>query len=255
MSPLTICNYLTDLRIAEKNQVMTKNVSNLNVQTLLNMNTSVSRKRRIRSAIRKYARFLVVQGIIPNVPATIDAVDMPQVIKSMPRITRAVTSKHLLRLVGNKQVALMISLLATTGCRISSLADLEISDFGIKSITFRKCKGRKFYVSILTNETKELFNEVRDRRTSGPVFLNRFKKKATVDSLRMKMMKALGPNYANPHSFRHGIATELIERGLSLLVVKEFMNHTSSSITEQYVHLAEGYMYDKVADKHPMLSD
>jgi len=253
MSPNTIRNYLVDLRMAEKSGVINRSLSVVDMQKLLTLNASSATKRRMRAAIRKYARFLVSQNVISNVPGAIDSMDLPKVTKSIPRVTKSKDAKEILGKIKDPEVALVFSILATTGCRISSLADLKIEDFSTNSILFRTSKGGQPYASVLTNGTKECFKRHKGARTSGYLFLNKSGNKATADSLRRKMYKQMGTNYVNPHSLRHGIATELIENGADLLHVKVFMNHTSVTVTEGYIHINENYITDKLKDKHPML--
>jgi len=38
-----------------------------------------------------------------------------------------------------------------------------------------------------------------------------------------------------PHQFRHTIATDMIEQGVDIYTVKEFLGHTSLAMTERYV--------------------
>ncbi|HEU5378587.1 MAG TPA: tyrosine-type recombinase/integrase [Ktedonobacteraceae bacterium] len=45
-----------------------------------------------------------------------------------------------------------------------------------------------------------------------------------------------GKPYAiTPHQFRHSIATDMIEQGVDIYTVKEFLGHTSLAMTEKYV--------------------
>jgi integrase len=43
------------------------------------------------------------------------------------------------------------------------------------------------------------------------------------------------PYMISPHQFRHSIATDMIERGIDIYTVKEFLGHKSLSMTEKYV--------------------
>ena len=44
--------------------------------------------------------------------------------------------------------------------------------------------------------------------------------------------------YANPHRFRHGVATLLDESGKRLTVIQRALGHASARTTERYVHVA-----------------
>jgi len=254
-SPNTIRNYTTDLKMAQRHGIITENLASMDLKKLVNLDVKPRTKQRMRAAIRRYARFCAGTGIISQVPAELTNLDLPKITRNIPRVTRSGKAKELLAKIDDAELSLIIHLLATTGCRISSLADLEIEDFGTKSVLFRTSKGGKPYVSILTPDTKEAFLKHIKHRASGYVFLTNADRKATPDSLRGKLYAGLGEDYVNPHSFRHGVATELIENGVDLTVVKTFMNHTSVTVTETYVHLADEYIVKKLKGKHPMLSD
>ena len=43
------------------------------------------------------------------------------------------------------------------------------------------------------------------------------------------------PYMISPHQFRHSIATDMIEQGIDIYTVKEFLGHKSLSMTEKYV--------------------
>jgi hypothetical protein len=45
------------------------------------------------------------------------------------------------------------------------------------------------------------------------------------------------PYLITPHQFRHTIATDMIEQGIDIYTVKEFLGHTSLAMTERYVKM------------------
>jgi len=45
------------------------------------------------------------------------------------------------------------------------------------------------------------------------------------------------PYLITPHQFRHTLATDMIEQGVDIYTVKEFLGHASLSMTEQYVKI------------------
>jgi integrase len=45
------------------------------------------------------------------------------------------------------------------------------------------------------------------------------------------------PYLMTPHQFRHSIATDMIEQGIDIYTVKEFLGHKSLSMTEKYVKI------------------
>ena len=52
---------------------------------------------------------------------------------------------------------------------------------------------------------------------------------------------------ATPHSLRHGFASKLLERGVSLRVVQQLLGHQSILSTEVYLHCQPGELEQAVA--------
>ncbi len=51
------------------------------------------------------------------------------------------------------------------------------------------------------------------------------------------LCRRAGVSYANPHRFRHGVATLLDESGKRLTVIQRALGHASSRSTEKYLHV------------------
>lgn len=251
-SKSTIRNYEMALKKAESEQIINSSLNKIAMKKILNLKISTSSKIIMRSAIKKYAKFLVIQENLSAIPAEIESLDLPKNIRTIPRITKSYTVKNLLKICNNNEIKLIISILATTGCRISSLVDLKIEDIVGNTILFRTAKGNKPYKSMLTEETKILLNNHIKTRGSGYIFINSLGNKHTTNSIRNKLKRNLKYNYVNPHSFRHGIATELLENGADLYDVSLFLNHTSVTTTENYIHLTDEYINNKISKNHPL---
>ncbi len=254
-SPHTIRGYLSDLNTAINHNIMSENLSYLFMKRLPQLECGPATKHRIRSSIRKYARFLVYKGVISSIPVEIETIDLPSVHRKIPNVTSVETMKKLINTVSSPKIKLILLILSTTGCRISSLAGLNVEDFDLKNnqILFKTAKGNKPYYSILTPETKEAFLIFVQNKNNGPLFINNKNKRSSESALRIGLKRYLKEDYCNPHSFRHGIATELIVNGTDILTVKEFLNHSNSQTTENYIHLTAALTRKKLEDKHPFL--
>jgi integrase len=65
--------------------------------------------------------------------------------------------------------------------------------------------------------------------------------------------KAGLPSWVNLHSTRHAYGTRLAEAGTPIQVIARFMGHSTTSVTEQYMHVApeQGHHYvDQAFDGH-----
>jgi integrase/recombinase XerD len=52
-----------------------------------------------------------------------------------------------------------------------------------------------------------------------------------------RVARRLGQNL-HPHMFRHSYATELLERGADLRVIRDLLGHESVATTEIYTHVS-----------------
>lgn len=247
----TIINYYKDIKKAINEQIMTDNFSHLDMQKLSTLPVSAATKHRIRSSIRKYAKFLVTNNIIEAVPPIIDAIELPKITTKMPNVTRPNKVRELAEKNYSKELKAMLYIMGTTGCRISSLSSIDIEDIQDDSILL-KTKGNKFHTTFITRETKEAIDSFVDGRTNGPLFLTKGKR-TSPDLLRMRMRREMGEDYVNAHSIRHGLATQLIENGADMMDVKEILNHTNITVTQRYIHMSANHIKERVKKSHPWL--
>ncbi len=52
----------------------------------------------------------------------------------------------------------------------------------------------------------------------------------------VRVVKAAGVRYRKPHLTRRTLATDLLDTGAELYMVKEVMGHSSTRTTEAYIH-------------------
>lgn len=60
-----------------------------------------------------------------------------------------------------------------------------------------------------------------------------------------KLKEATGlPEWVKIHSFRHGFASKLVDKGVNLRLVQALLGHQSITRTEVYTHLEEKQLRD-----------
>ena len=248
----TIRAYVSDLKQLIKRDIISFDLELMDLQKLVNLNMTAKSKQRMKSSLRKYSRYLIKEGILKELPVKLEALDLPKVCKSIPKVNKPLHILDVLKKVEDTEIRAALYVMSTTGCRISSLVGLEVQDLVNDNIMFRIAKGNKPYASYLTPETMEAIKKHLNGRNSGYVFRQTDGRPASVDSLRNRLRRGLKEDYCNPHSIRHGVASELVENGVSLSVVKEAMNHSSVATTENYVHLDNDYIKKQLKGKHSM---
>ena len=136
-----------------------------------------------------------------------------------------------------------------SGLRISEAVNLKIEDIDSKKmrIFVRAGKGGKDRYTVLPQTSLEMLREYykmyKPKHPEGYLFLNRegnpLKIERTRVFFRRYRKKAKIDEKFVVHSLRHSFATDLIERGASILEVKELMGHSNIRSTMEYIHVAK----------------
>ena len=113
-------------------------------------------------------------------------------------------------------------------------------------IFVREGKGNKERYTILSKQSLEMlrtyWGKYRPNKRRERIFLSESGKAITVgvirEHFRKYRRKAKINEKATLHTLRHNFATDLIERGATLIQVKELMGHSNIRSTMEYVHVA-----------------
>ena len=135
-----------------------------------------------------------------------------------------------------------------SGLRIGEVANLRVEDIDSKKmrIFVREGKGNKERYTILPKQSLEMlrtyWSKYRQNKRRGRIFLSETGKAITVgvirEHFRKYRRKAKINEKATVQTLRHNFATDLIERGATLIQVKELMGHSNIRSTMAYVHVA-----------------
>jgi len=155
----------------------------------------------------------------------------------------------------------LYQLFLQTGCRISEVSGLELSNLSFKEKYIKiKGKGNKERIIPLTDTTIDLLKEyIKVRKPTvetDMVFLNTYGKPLQNSSIRnnlKKYYKAAGIYRQGlaVHSLRHTCFTLLYKRGVDIRVIKDLAGHENISTTEIYTHLTNEELIDNM-EKHPL---
>lgn len=141
---------------------------------------------------------------------------------------------------------LLIEMLYATGCRVSEIANIKISDINFNNNSIKIFgKGSKerivyfgdyarYYLDIylsknINNNSKYLFvNENNDKMDITEI------EKIIRDSVHNLTIKS----HVTPHTFRHTFATHLLNNGADIKTVQELLGHSSLNTTGIYTHVS-----------------
>ncbi|WP_209591679.1 tyrosine-type recombinase/integrase [Methanococcus voltae] len=149
----------------------------------------------------------------------------------------------------------MLRLLWDTGCRHSEITNLTYGDCDFKNGEFllRNTKGSKERKVICTHETLKLLNYYVKHNIystpNSPLFQNERGRKLNKTWLgrvfkdAIDELKAEGEIPQNKriviHSIRHGRAVDMLNKGIGIDIVKEYLGHKSLETTLFYSHSRE----------------
>ena len=150
--------------------------------------------------------------------------------------------------IDNFKFKTIFMLVYGSGLRIGEVANLRVEDIESKKmrIFVREGKGNKERYTILPKQSLEMlrtyWSKYRQNKRRGRIFLSESGKAITVGVIRKHFRKyrrkAKINEKATVHTLRHNFATDLIERGATLIQVKELMGHSNIRSTMAYVHVA-----------------
>lgn len=148
-----------------------------------------------------------------------------------------------------------LSVLYETGARAQEICDVKAGDIRFGSTTKVKLhgKGRKDREVPISDDIAKLLRYHLKCTLSGkedPLFLSQTNEKMTTACVRsivakyVKQAKAENPNLFHeknysPHSFRHSKAVHMVESGIALIYIRNFLGHSTINSTEIYARVGQ----------------
>lgn len=150
--------------------------------------------------------------------------------------------------VDNYKFKTIFMLAYGSGLRIGEITNLRVEDIDSKTmrVFVREGKGNKERYTILSKQSLEMlrvyWSKCRQNKRRGRIFLSESGRAITEYVIRTHFRKyreiAKLNEKVTMHTLRHCFATHLIERGATLIQVKELMGHSNIRSTMAYVHVA-----------------
>ncbi len=143
----------------------------------------------------------------------------------------------------------LFEMLYSSGCRVSELISIKISDFsGDYSNVIVKGKGSKYRKVFFEDDAQNALKlYLDDRKKHFPkleenvLFLNQKGSPLTTQGVWYILNRYSGQEgtgrHISPHTFRHTFATALLTNGADIRLVQEMLGHSSISTTQRYTHI------------------
>ena len=148
----------------------------------------------------------------------------------------------------NYKYTTMFMLIYGSGLRIGEVVNLRKQDIDSKNmrIFVQAGKGNKERYTVLPEASlkmlRKYWKNYREKNEEEKLFLSESGKAITVGVIREHFReyrrKAKLDEKVTCHTLRHCFATDLIERGATLIEVKELMGHSNIRSTMEYIHVA-----------------
>tara|TARA_Y100001970_G_C14185187_1_gene832196 strand:+ start:695 stop:1627 length:933 start_codon:yes stop_codon:yes gene_type:complete len=265
---------IEELDVLDVNEIKKKHITTF-ISSLIyykkidnNVRYSESSISRYISTIKGFHTYLIEQDITFKNPS--EKITSPKLKKKIPIILSVEEIDSIIESIDlNKPIdyrdKAIISLLYSTGIRISELMKLKLIDFNIdNSILSIIGKGNKHRVVPVGEKAKSYMlcyikdyrsKLIKRKNSQGYLFLNNrgdllsrmglwniIKKRTSNSSINKKI---------TPHIFRHSFATHLIEGGADLIAVQQMLGHSDITTTQIYTHLDKSYLQEIHKTYHP----
>jgi site-specific recombinase XerD len=216
-------------------------------------------------AIRRFFQFLAEgEMLAPNPFATVPSPRLEHHERRVLSEPEYRALRELARQVSARAWAI-VEILLQAGLRASELCGLRLGDVTFARpghpglILVRQGKGKKDRVVPLNSGAEQALRASLAGRDGlgprSPLFVSERRgrplSRQGLGSLLGRLYTRLGIAGASVHTLRHTFATHSLRRGVSLLVVKEVLGHSSLVSTERYLHLLRETMCAEL-EKHAL---
>ena len=284
LSPNTILSYNNDLKkyinfinnnlnIQNINKITTYDINNFSIhitQDKLNKNKALkpSTIHRLFSSIRSFHQYLCQSNILQDDPS--ESLSSPKNNRRIPNVLSVEEINLLIKSIDvNKNYYLrdrsIISLLYSTGLRVSELINLKLNNLIFKEKIIRVLgKGNKERIVPIGEKSLNDLNQYiktdrsllsNNSNTKGILYLNHrgkgISRMAVWNILRANAIRAGINKNISPHILRHSFATHLIEGGADLRSVQELLGHSDISSTQIYTNTDKTYLKEIHKEYHP----
>ena len=267
LSQNTVDSYKSDLTKLS-NYLQNQDLSKTNIDNFFidmsEFNYSSSTKKRMHSSIKNFLKYI-------NENEDYELIDISDIklksSKKLPEVLSIIDIENMINFYNHETYLdsrnrTVIDVLYSTGCRVSELCDINISDIDLDE-KYLKLKGKgskQRIVPIGSMLYKNLMQYLNVRETflqnrGEPLFLSKSKNKLDRTAV-FRIIKKTAKNISlqtdvHPHTLRHSAATHMLEGGCDLRTVQEFLGHSSVSTTQIYTKVTKEFLEEAFTESHP----
>ena len=267
LSPNTVDSYISDLkklsRYLQDDEISQQSIENYFLD-ISDFNYSTSTKKRFYSSIRNFLKYLDEEENILQIKVS------ELRLKSIRKLPEVLSIEDIEKMINaykhddflNSRNKTIIDVLYSTGCRVSELCNINLSDLDLVDNSLKlKGKGSKQRIVPIGSELKlNLLKYLKIRENfinskGEPLFLtksrNSLDRTAVFRIIKNTALKASLDTNIHPHTLRHSAATHMLEGGCDLRTVQEFLGHSSVSTTQIYTKVTKEFLEEAFLESHP----
>lgn len=173
-----------------------------------------------------------------------DGVPLPKKDKKLPEVLTKDEVRELIESTDTVKSRLIVSLLYSTGLRVSELVNLKVSDLNLDDKTgwVRRGKGSKDRLFVISESLAKELKEYLESRGKENEYVFSKDRPLTTRNIQ-KIIKGARDRAGigkktTPHTLRHSFATHLLEQGVDIRVIQAMLGHSSLSTTQVYTHIS-----------------
>ncbi len=278
LSPNTVAGYKNDLEHLKvfltpelEISTITKESLKLCIGQLSKKHSSNASINRFIAAMRSLFAYAHKFGYLDKNPALeIKTVKLP---KKVPRFMTKAEVDTLCNEPNDNELLwatrdhALFEMLYSSGCRISEITMLSLSDFlngyDRAVVTGKGDKQRIVYFSdeakaalkLYLADRKKVMEENGTAGTTDRIFISQRGRPLSVRGINYIITRYSGAegtnHHVNPHAFRHTFATTMIGNGADVRLVQEMLGHSSISTTQRYTHVTTEKLIETYNKAHP----
>jgi len=250
-SPRTISSYQSALQLSHEwflekytipiSEITEKQAYDYFLDLTKNRNASYSTIRTHRFAMQFYFNHVL------QLPINLEFMFDIKKDKHLPTILTNKEIRKILKNIHNIKHRLMISLLYSSGLRVSEVVKIKVKDVSIEQLTIRiiQGKGKKDRITIFSDKLINNIDEfIEDKEANEYLFTSHMheNKPVNVRTLQKVFKKALQDSNikknATCHDLRHSFATHLLESGVDIRYIQSLLGHANLKTTTIYTKVA-----------------
>lgn len=157
---------------------------------------------------------------------------------------------------------LIISLLLSTGIRISELCHIHLKDINLSNKTLHIIgKGKKERIIFLGDQKTfnllEIYINKIGKESNGFLFPGKHSPQPLSEqSIRLILKRIVEQNNLSrtitPHMFRHSFATMLLDNDVDIRYIQQILGHSSISVTQIYTHVSHSKQKEILSSFNPI---